>query len=99
MLRRWRVAVVGKSHNWGKIDHMMEGNRLLAWLVVAGHGRNDEEAVGGGRPYVVAACRKRRVRIRGEVGSPLGARSLGVRGVDSKDRNEDGEAVCASDWE
>jgi hypothetical protein len=97
-MQRWRMGVVDMSHNRGKIGHMLEGSLLLAMpMVVAGHGRSDEEVEGGGLPCEVVACRKRSVHTRGGVGSPSDARSLDGQGAGSRVRSEGEVAGCASD--
>jgi hypothetical protein len=97
-MQRWRMDVVDMSHNQGKIDHMLEGSLLVGGpMVVAGHGRSDEEVEGGDQPYEVVACHKRSVRTRGEVGSPLDVHSLDVQGAGSRVHSEGEEAGCASD--
>jgi hypothetical protein len=94
------MGAVDMSHNQGKIDHMLEGSLPLAGpmvVAVADHGRSDEEVEEGGLPCEVVACRKRSVRIRDEVGSPLGVHILDVQGAGSMVHSEGEEAGCASD--
>ena len=89
------VEVGSRGSHQGTIGHKLEGKVLI---VVAVRGHSDEEAEEGGLPCeVVAACRNHQVHIRGEVGSPSGARNLGVQGVvGSKGHSEGEEVVCAS---
>jgi hypothetical protein len=99
-MQRWQMGAVDMSHNQGKIDHMLEGILLPAGLMavaVVGHGRSDEEAEEGDLPYEVVACRKRSVRTRDEVGSPLGVHILDVQGAGNMVHSEGEEAGCASD--
>jgi hypothetical protein len=95
-----QMDAVDMSRNQGKIDHMLEGNLLPAEqmaVAVADHGRSDEEVEEGGLPCEVVACRKRSVRTRDEVGSPLGVHILDVQGAGNMVHSEGEEAGCASD--
>lgn len=84
---------VGSRGSQGNSGRKLEG-RLL--LVVKVRGHSGEEVGEGDLPCeVVVACRTHQVHIRDEVGSPSGARSLGVQGVGSKDRSEGEVVVCA----
>ena len=89
------LVEVDSRGSLGNSGHKPEGKLLLVATV---RGHSDEEVEEGDLPCeVVAACRNHQVHIRDEVGSPSGARTLGVQGVGSKDHSAGEVAVCASD--
>lgn len=88
------LVEVGSRGSQGNSGRKLEGKLLL---VVRVRGHSGEEVEEGDLPCEVAvACRSHQVHIRDEVGSPLGARSLGAQGVGSKGHSEGGVVVCAS---
>ena len=95
---RCLVEVGSQGSRQGNFGRKLEGK---VPLVVKVHGHSDEEVEEGGLPCeAVVACRKHQVHIRDEMGSPSGARNLGVGGVvGSKGHSEGEEVVCASGWE
>ena len=88
------LAEVGSQGSQDNFDRKLEGKLLLVATV---RGHSGEEVEEGDLPCEVAvACRSHQVHIRDEVGSPLGARSLGAQGVGSKGHSGGEVVVCAS---